>query len=380
MNLDNSHTKVILIGSSTYPKWPEGNIKNIQVNIAQMKDVLCDASLVGIRQPDNIIELLDQTKMDIQIMVNKITQSCTTDDSLIIYYSGHGMLDIGNLKKLYLTTKDTMSDNVAITCISSEDLKEPLIKCKASNKIMILDCCFAAKAAEGMMGDIKSANVNYWGNTEGVYFMMSSDVNEPSRFDPNDDTIPTFFTQKFVQTIKAGSRAGDDIWTLDQVFDAMKRDWDTKIAPEPISLSFKEIGRMPFCYNHSKFVAGAAPDADAEKGWIELQKNPIEENIMAFMIAYPQEKQKGLDLWTKMRNDWEMLNEAQSKNSFEALRDFLANTNPVPPVYKAALDSMKSISVEGRDPSQNKTVRRTRTSARDNLSSAASVNPVEKSP
>ena len=80
MTLDHSHTKVILIGNSTYPHWPDGNIKNIQVNLDKLKELLCDVNLIGIKNPENIFDLLNNSKIDIQLKVNdklKVVQPAT---------------------------------------------------------------------------------------------------------------------------------------------------------------------------------------------------------------------------------------------------------------------------------------------------------------
>lgn len=376
MTLDHSHTKVILIGNSTYPHWPDGNIKNIQVNLDKLKELLCDVNLIGIKNPENIFDLLNNSKIDIQLKVNEISKSCAAGDNLLIYYAGHGLLDIEDLKKLYLTTNDTRINDKKTTCISSEDLKEPLIKCKASNKIMILDCCFAAKAA-GLQSDAVSLSGNYWGNTEGVYFMMSSDIDEPSRYDPDDNTIPTFFTQKLIQTVYEGADINRDICTLNEVFEFMKKKWDKEKAPEPINLTFKEIGEMPFCFNRYKLAAGVLSESAADKCWNEVEKNPNEDNITQYILDYPALKNRALNLWAKMKSDWELLKEALEKKSFDALKTFIVECNPVSPVLKVALDNMKVISVESRDTLENKTDRRTRGSSKEKIGSAAigSINP-----
>jgi hypothetical protein len=376
MMLDHSHTKVILIGNSSYPNWPDGNIKNIEVNLDMMKKVLCDANLVGIRNPENIFELKDKSKLDIQLTVSEVTANCSNSDNLLIYYAGHGLLDIEDLKKLYLATSDTRITSKKFTCIASDELKEPLIKCKAKNKIMILDCCFAAKAA-GLQSDAVSLSGNYWGDTEGVYFMMSSDIDEPSRYDPKDSTIPTFFTQKLIQTITEGAELNREIWTLDEVFDVMKQKWDKAIAPEPINLTYREVGRMPFCYNRYKIAVGVANQSMSEKAWAEIEKNPSEDNITQFILTYPELKNRALDLWSKMQKDWELLNQALAQDSFDALRTFLLESNPVPPVLKIALDKMKVLSAETRDILQNPGRRSRDTSRNKRGGATGTIDPMK---
>lgn len=385
MHLDHSHTKAILIGNSEYPHWPKGDIKNIRVNLEKLKGVLCDSQYVGIKDhPDNFIELLNESKVEIQLKVNEFIRKCTPDDNLIIYYAGHGLLDIEDMKKLYLATSDTRIDTKKITCISSEELKEPLMKCKAGNKIMILDCCYAAKAA-GLQSDAASMSGNYWGNTEGVYFLMSSDVDEPSRFDPDDNTIPTFFTQKLVQTIAEGTDSDRAIWTLDDLFGVMKQKWDKKIAPEPINLTFKGVGGMPFCYNQYVLAKTKRTTINDDlKKWEDVEADPTDENIQEFILNCndPQLKKKALAFWDKVNKDWELLSYALAEETFDALRKFIDENDPVKPVLKAATEKMRSISAENRNRSLSRPTARTRSGSIENIGIAApgSVNAERSKP
>jgi Caspase domain len=370
MQLDHSHTKAILIGNSEYPHWPKGDIKNISVNLEKLKSVLCDSQYVGIKDhPDHYIELLNESKVEIQLKVNEFIRKCTPDDNLIIYYAGHGLLDIEDMKKLYLATSDTRIDTKKITCISSEELKEPLMKCKAGNKIMILDCCYAAKAA-GLQSDAASMSGNYWGNTEGVYFLMSSDVDEPSRFDPEDNTIPTFFTQKLVQTIAEGTDSDRTIWTLDDLFGVMKQKWDKTIAPEPINLTFKGVGGMPFCYNQYVLAKSKKTTAnDDMKKWEDVEADPTDKSIQEFIVNCKDQQLKirALDFWGKMKNDWDLLSAAIAEGTFEALRKFIMENDPVKPVLKVATEKMTFINTENRNRSLNRPAVRTRSDSIENL-------------
>ncbi len=370
MHLDHSHTKAILIGNSEYPHWPKGNIQNIVVNLKKLKTVLCNSDLVGIKDhPDNYIELLNYNKVDILVKVNDLIDKCNFEDTLIIYYAGHGLLDLSDMKKLYLATGDTRDNGTKFTCISSDELKEPLMKCKAGNKIMILDCCFAAKAA-GLQSDAASLGISYWGNTEGVYFLMSSDVDVPSRFDPKDSTIPTFFTQKLVQTISEGSDSGREIWTLDELFLVMKQKWDKSIAPEPINLTFKGIGGMPFCYNQYVLAKSKKTTANTDlKKWEDVEADPTDENIQEFILNCkdPQLKKKAVTFWSKVKKDWEMLSYALAEETFEALSTFILENDPVKPVLKAATEKMSTISAENRNRSLNRPAVRTRSGSTENM-------------
>jgi len=376
MVLDHSHTKAILIGNGRYENWPEGEIRNIRVNLEKLKSVLCDPKYIGIKDdPKNIVELPDCSKVTILVKISDFINKCLPEDNLIIYYAGHGLLDIEDMKELYLATADTRVDtDKSITCIPSEALKKQLIKCKAANKIMILDCCYAGKIA-GLQSDPASLNANYWGNTEGVYFMMSSDAGKPSRFDPNDDNIPTFFTQKLVQTIAEGANSNNEIWTLNELFDLMKQSWDTKIAPMPVNLTFREVGNMPFCYNSYRLMQSRnSKKTDEQRRWYEIESDPTDERIGDFIDSCEDDdlKQVAKDYRRKLSEDWTELAKAIATGMFDPLIKFLITNDPLPPVAKVASDKISSFNAKVQNNSLNIPGRRTRTDSRDRAGGAAS--------
>jgi hypothetical protein len=272
-----------------------------------------------------------------------------------VYYAGHGLLDADDLKKLYLATADTIIKIKKATCISSDEIKEPLLKCKAKNKVMILDCCYAGRMA-GLQSDTESIRLSHWGETKGVYFMMSSDRDVPSRFDPNDDTIPTFFTQKLIDTIRDGADVDQEIWTLDAFFEIMKQGWNKEIAPIPLKLTFDDIGNFPFCYNRFRFIKKG--DNDEERLLNDIEADPTDEKLADFInnCKSPDLRRRANAFWNKMKKDFELLTKALNKKSFDVLSKFIDEVDPVKPVRKIATEKMTIMSIENRNRSINQAI------------------------
>ncbi|HEX4849994.1 MAG TPA: caspase family protein, partial [Puia sp.] len=348
--LDHTHTKVILIGNSDYPQWPDGNIRNIEVNLKELSDALENPELVGIKH-DSISVLDNKGKIKIEIEVNKMITSCTADDSLIIYYAGHGLLDLDTFNKVYLSTADTLIDDKISTCLDSDLMKQRLVKCKARNKIMILDCCYAGRMA-GLQADFDSLRKGLWGSTEGVYFLMSSDRDTPSRFDPDNDKIPTFFTQKMVETIQDGADVGDDVWTLDEFFENLKTNWDKTKAPLPLNLTFSTIGKFPFCYNRFRLRKENMIDLDSEeKKFNAIAQDPTTQQLEDFINETKRDDLigKALDIWEKINGDYAAFESAVKENSFDAFSKFIRERKPFPRLRKQATEKMRSYGIENRN-------------------------------
>ena len=63
-------------------------------------------------------------------------------DTVFVFFSGHGFLD--HQKRGFLALQDTELENLAKTSLATQDLRDMLHRCRASQKILVLDCCHAA--------------------------------------------------------------------------------------------------------------------------------------------------------------------------------------------------------------------------------------------
>lgn len=83
---------------------------------------------------DNEATLIDIKKA----FADKQLMNASTNDTLIVYYSGHGARDD---KEAYLANYDIDPDNLNISGISVSYFKKTIESCHHGTKIIILDCC-----------------------------------------------------------------------------------------------------------------------------------------------------------------------------------------------------------------------------------------------
>lgn len=74
----------------------------------------------------------------------KTAERCQIDDTFIIYFSGHGIINAGSL--VLLLDKSNVNELLS-TAIRSSDLLMALSASKSQNKLLILDCCNAGTVA-----------------------------------------------------------------------------------------------------------------------------------------------------------------------------------------------------------------------------------------
>ncbi|WP_107079511.1 caspase family protein [Micromonospora sp. MH33] len=70
------------------------------------------------------------------------------DDTVIVYYAGHGLLTSHGV--LHLAVADTDPEHVTYTAVPVEWLRMALAESPAKNRILILDCCFSGHATTAM--------------------------------------------------------------------------------------------------------------------------------------------------------------------------------------------------------------------------------------
>jgi hypothetical protein len=92
---------------------------------------------------------------DLRRQLFTVTESCKPEDSLICYFSGHGVLEKGNL---FLLWDDTDVNRPISTAIPISDVLQALQYCNAKGKLLILDCCHAGAAA-GKIGLKNAAGI-----------------------------------------------------------------------------------------------------------------------------------------------------------------------------------------------------------------------------
>ncbi|MBY5666209.1 caspase family protein [Rhizobium leguminosarum] len=127
--------KAIVLGSNG-PSWQE--LQFAETDADRMEVALstrCDFEVE--RLPS------DLDYHEIQKRVADAAAACTSADTLMVYFSGHGELLRGRLYLLLSGTKPSIFDSA----INAHYLLDSLQFSEASNKLLILDCCHAGRAA-----------------------------------------------------------------------------------------------------------------------------------------------------------------------------------------------------------------------------------------
>lgn len=100
-------------------------------------------------------------------------------DTVLVFFSGHGFLD--DRGQGFLAPKDCEKSNLALTGFRTDDLRDALQQCKATQKLLILDCCHAgAEKGVQVVGTSSEELGTVFSRAKGLITLASCAKNEKS--------------------------------------------------------------------------------------------------------------------------------------------------------------------------------------------------------
>ena len=142
---------LLTIGIDSYLSWP--HLKTATNDAKALKKVLLDRYHVD---PSRVIELYDEnaTRKNILGSLRDLTRKVKPEDSLLIYYAGHGHIDSITKKGSWIPVESGTDDPGA--WISNQDIKDYLNidAIKAKHVLLVSDSCFSGDFFRGTRGVI----------------------------------------------------------------------------------------------------------------------------------------------------------------------------------------------------------------------------------
>lgn len=141
--------RALLIGSDLFPDDPH-NLPRLEgapiKDVAGIYEALTDPR-IGLFESGDVVQLLDASLQDIRFAVEEFFASANRLDTLLFYYSGHGVRDISN--RLYLCAKETRTLRLRSTALSADEVNTAINECPAAAVVIVLDCCHSGAFRSG---------------------------------------------------------------------------------------------------------------------------------------------------------------------------------------------------------------------------------------
>jgi beta-lactam-binding protein with PASTA domain len=205
--------RALLIGNSVFEADASLNPLNAPTkDVARLHRALVD-SATGLFADEHVRLVIERTSDDLLDELDAFFSAAHRDDLLLLYYSGHGLLDERN--QLFLCGRNTRSDRLLRSAVSNVRINEFIEQSVARCTVIILDCCSS--------GMFKGGDVGIPLAGPGRYVMSSTRGSALA----NDAAIATgtsLFTEHLVVGLLGGAedRDGDGYLNLGEIYDYVR--------------------------------------------------------------------------------------------------------------------------------------------------------------
>lgn len=212
----------LVIGNNKYNDPKLAQLQTPQADAQALARVLKSKRIGGF---DEVILLNNQTDAQIRRAISAFLANKKPDDLVLLYFSGHGVLDgRGNL---FLALKNTDVGALNATAISSSFLSYEMDNCRSRRQILILDCCHSGAFARGAKAATQKAvtEATFEGGGSGRVVLTASDATqfafEGDQVIPQAETKYSVFTHFLLEGLKTGKadRNRDGKISLDEWYD-----------------------------------------------------------------------------------------------------------------------------------------------------------------
>ncbi len=150
-----------------------------------------------------IVELIDEDASEVRHKLARHFRDLVPGDVSLVYYSGHGKLDIDG--HLFLATIETDPGLLAGTALDYRSIHTMIRNSRCDNHVVILDCCYSGAAGMSGLGLRGTFGDELAAHSGGFHLLTSTTETSTSREHKVDDgEVMGIFTHKLVSGIKLG--------------------------------------------------------------------------------------------------------------------------------------------------------------------------------
>ena len=245
----------VLIGTSRYDSGTLPDLLAVRNNLEVLQEVLTSDSYGGFPvQRCTVV----QDSADPRAVCATIREAAmTATDTLLVYFSGHGVL--GDDLSLHLALTGTDESDLRWTSIPFEAVREIFEASPCPNKVLILDCCNSGQVLDSLMGARAEAGDAL--NIRGTYILTSSSRDLPS-YAPVGERY-TAFSGELIRLLRGGLPGKAELLTLSELYGPLSKALKEQGYPEPRQQSSDGHAWLALVRNRA-VVAG--PLVPAEEG------------------------------------------------------------------------------------------------------------------
>jgi len=190
----------VLIANSKFPSEPKLRALRAPENdVDGLNEVFTSKELGGFAE---VRVLKNESSYDVQNKILAVLKHADRSDFVVIYYSGHGKLDVEG--SLHLAMKDTAEDRLEATSIPITTIWNYVKKSPCNRVALILDCCYSGAAGKDFVarGEALEGQMRTAPKERGIYVMTASTEIQIAQEKETDQY--GLFTKHIVEGIRTG--------------------------------------------------------------------------------------------------------------------------------------------------------------------------------
>jgi hypothetical protein len=172
---------------------------------ADVKSLAMALRSPGVGGFDSVAELVNRPSDVVREEIEGFFQGRTEDDLLVLYFSGHGVV---NARGLHLVTASTKRDRLAATAVQADFVRDLMDGCRSRQQVLILDCCYSGaldSGASGGVGASAGTGTAFEGNGLGRVVLAATDAIQFA-FEADDPTVNP--SSRFTHFLAEGLQGG----------------------------------------------------------------------------------------------------------------------------------------------------------------------------
>jgi hypothetical protein len=166
----------LIIGVGEYEDEGLASLITPHADVGRLADILRSPEIGDF---NDVAQLINEPASTIRRAIARFLGARKRDDLLLLYYSGHGVLD--DRGHLYLTATDTERILLSATGIPAAFISDEMDRSMSRRQILILDCCHSgafARGAKGALGKSVGTATAFEGSGYGRVVLTATDTTQ----------------------------------------------------------------------------------------------------------------------------------------------------------------------------------------------------------
>ncbi|WP_285502130.1 LytR C-terminal domain-containing protein [Actinokineospora sp. NBRC 105648] len=205
---DPERSAAVLIGTTAYCHPDLVDLPAVAANLRDLRSALIHP-VHGSYRPDRVTVLEDP---DSARTIYRVLRRQTAEDTLLVYFAGHGLVG-ATAGDLHLALAETDPDELRVSALPFDVVREALRDSPATTRALILDCCFSGRVTTATMGTGQT-------EIEGAYTLASAPANALSLAPPG--ATHTAFTGTLIDLLTTGIPHGPELLTLGTIYPRLR--------------------------------------------------------------------------------------------------------------------------------------------------------------